>query len=393
MPTLPGKARQPAAGQLGLHRREAAPGRPRPAPPPAEGPGEAGGWWSPRVRPVDLMVFTRQLATMLDSGMGVVPSLVALGEQHSNPALQAVIRDLCRRVEGGESLSQSLQRHSHLFSRLYIRMVEAGERGGLLAEILARLAAYLESTVRLRRRIKAAMAYPVAVTVAAVLVTAFLLAFVVPVFQEIYAQFGTHLPRPTQWLIDTGLALRRDGPMLAVLAAAAAYGIAAMIRTPSGRLAWDQLKIRVPILGPLTHKVALARFARTFASLFRSGVPILEVLAMVAGTCGNAVMEQAALQAARDIERGDGIAGALARHAVFPGMFIRMLAAGEQTGRLELMLDRIADFWDEEVEATLGGLMSVLEPILILGLGLLIGGLVIAMFLPILSLNDIILRR
>src|SRR3954447_20207574 len=291
----------------------------------------------------DLVMFTRQLATMVDAGLAMVQSLQALAEQTTNKVMRDVIRDVCTRVEGGDSFSEALQKHPKVFSRLYVCMVAAGEKGGLLAEILARLAVYLENTARLRKKVKSAMMYPTVVTIVAILITIFLLVKVVPVFGEIFNNFGAALPAPTQYLINISHFVQKY--ILLVLAAGggAVYGWFYFIKTPVGRLFWDTNRIRLPIFGSIAHKICLARFTRTLASLVRSGVPILEVLQIVANTVGNTVMEKAIRQASTDIEKGEGISTALAKHPVFPSMIIRMITAGEQTGKIESMLERISD--------------------------------------------------
>src|SRR5216117_2985424 len=259
----------------------------------------------------DLVVFTRQLATMIDAGLAMVQSLQALAEQTTNKVMRDVIRDVCSRVEGGDSFSEALQKHPKVFNRLYVCMVDAGEKGGLLAEILARLATYLENTARLRKKVKSAMMYPTAVTVIAIGITIFLLVKVVPVFGEIYSGFGAKLPGPTQFLISISNIIK--GYILYILPGMAAlvYGWFYYIKTKQGREFWDRTRIKLPIFGPIAHKICLARFTRTLASLIRSGVPILEVLNIVANTCGNVVMEKAIRVAATDIERGEGISAAI----------------------------------------------------------------------------------
>ena len=339
----------------------------------------------------DLVVFTRQLATMIDAGLAMVQSLQALAEQTNNKVMRDLIKDVCTRVEGGDSFSEALQKHPKVFNKLYYCMVGAGERGGLLAEILARLATYLENTARLRKKVKSAMMYPVAVTTVALGITVFLLVKVVPVFGEIYSGFGAKLPGPTQFLIDFSKLLR--GPMgigVFVGGAAAIWGWLYFIKTPPGRWFWDSKRIKLPIFGQIAHKICLARFTRTLASLIRSGVPILEVLQIVSNTVGNVVMEKAVRVAMTDIERGEGMSVALAKHPVFPSMIIRMISAGEQTGKIDSMLERISDFLDEEIETTLSGLTSLIEPLLIVFLGVTVGGIAICMFLPIFKMSDII---
>jgi type IV pilus assembly protein PilC len=349
--------------------------------------GRTGGG---RVPAMDLVIFTRQLATMIDAGLAMVQSLQALAEQTANKVMRDVIRDVCSRVEGGDSFSEALQKHPKVFSRLFICMVAAGERGGLLAEILARLATYLENSARIRKKIKSAMMYPTVVTVVAIFITGFLLVKVVPVFADVFSTFGSKLPTPTLYLINTSNFVKHYIVLIILCAGGLAYGWLYFIRTVAGRFFWDSRRIKLPIFGPIAHKICLARFTRTLASLVRSGVPILEVLQIVSQTVGNVLMEKAIKNAAVDIEGGESISNALAKHPVFPSMIIRMVTAGEQTGKLDNMLERIADFLDEEIETTLAGLMSLIEPILIVVLGVVVGGMVICMFLPIFKLSEVI---
>ncbi|HOX56026.1 MAG TPA: type II secretion system F family protein [Candidatus Paceibacterota bacterium] len=345
-----------------------------------------------RVALADLVIFTRQLATMVDAGLAMVQSLQALGEQTTNKVMRDVIHDVCARVESGDSFSEALQKHPKTFSRLYTCMVAAGEKGGLLAEILARLATYLESTARLRKKVKSAMMYPAVVTVVAILITIFLLVRVVPVFGEIFASFNATLPAPTQYLINLSEFVKKYLWLLLLVAGGAGYGWWYFIKTPTGRMFWDSRRIKLPIFGSLAHKICLARFSRTLASLIRSGVPILDVLQIVSQTVGNMVMEKAIKTAAVDIEQGEGIAAALSKHPVFPSMIVRMVTAGEQTGKIDNMLERIADFLDDEISTTLAGLTALIEPILIVFLGVVVGGIVICMFLPIFKLPEIVSR-
>jgi len=352
--------------------------------------GKKGRTAGGKVALADLVLFTRQLATMIDAGLAMVQCLQALAEQSTNKVMRDVIRDVCTRVEGGDSFSAALTKHPKVFNKLFVSMVDAGEKGGLLAEVLARLATYLENTARLRKKVKSAMMYPTAVTVIAIGITIFLLVKVVPVFGEIYQGFGQKLPGPTQFLISLSNVIK--GYILYILPAAGllVYGWFAYIKTKPGREFWDRTRIKLPIFGVIAHKICLARFTRTLASLIRSGVPILEVLNIVANTCGNVVMEKAIRAAAGDIERGEGISAAIGKHPIFPTMIIRMMTAGEQTGKIDAMLERVADFLDEEIETTLSGLTSLIEPLLIVFLGVVVGGIVIAMFLPIFKMADII---
>ena len=343
-----------------------------------------------KVALADLVVFTRQLATMIDAGIAIVQALQALGDQTPNKVMRDTIRDITTRVESGESFSESLARHPKAFNRLYVSMVSAGEKGGLLAEILSRLATYLENTERLRKKVKTSLMYPTVVTIVAIVITVFLLVRVIPTFKEIYGGFGAKLPAPTEFLIDISDMVQHYLLLMIIGAAAAIWGWFAYIKTKPGREFWDAKRIKLPIFGPIAHKICLARFTRTLSSLVRSGVPILEVLQIVSQTVGNVVMEKAIKSAAADIERGEGISAALTKHPIFPTMVVRMLSAGEQTGNIDSMLERVANFLDEEIDTTLSGLMSLIEPLLIVFLGVVIGGMVICMFLPIFNLANIV---
>jgi type IV pilus assembly protein PilC len=352
--------------------------------------GKQGRTSGGRVNLADLVIFTRQLATMIDAGLAMVQSLQALADQTNNKVMRDVIRDVCARVESGDSFSEALAKHPKAFNRLYVCMVGAGEKGGLLAEILARLAVYLENTARLRKKVKSAMMYPTVVTVVAILITIFLLVKVVPVFGEIFSSFNAKLPAPTQYLIDISNLVKHYLILFILAAGGAIYGWLYFIKTPMGRFFWDSRRIKLPVFGSIAHKICLARFTRTLASLVRSGVPILEVLQIVSQTVGNVVLERAVKTAALDIERGESISAALAKHPVFPTMIVRMVTAGEQTGKIDNMLERISDFLDEEIETTLSGLTAMIEPILIVFLGVVVGGMVICMFLPIFKLPEIV---
>jgi type IV pilus assembly protein PilC len=352
--------------------------------------GKKGKTSGGKVALADLVIFTRQLATMIDAGLAMVQSLQGLAEQTTNKVMRDVIKDVCARVESGDSFSEALQKHPKAFNRLYVAMVSAGEKGGLLAEILSRLATYLENTARLRKKVKSALMYPSVVSVVAVLITTFLLVKVVPVFGDVYSGFGAKLPAPTQFLIDISNFLKSYFLYFIVAGGGTVWGWFYFIKTPAGREFWDARRIKLPIFGAIAHKICLARFTRTLASLIRSGVPILEVLQIVSQTVGNVVMEKAIRVAASDIERGQSISSALSRHPVFPSMVIRMITAGEQTGKIDNMLERVSDFLDEEIETVLSGLTAMIEPILIVFLGVVIGGMVICMFLPIFKLGELV---
>jgi type IV pilus assembly protein PilC len=355
--------------------------------------GKKGKTSGGRVDLADLVVFTRQLATMIDAGLAMVQSLQALAEQTSNKVMRDVIKDVTARVESGDSFSDALQKHPKVFTKLYYCMVGAGEKGGLLSEILARLATYLENTARLRKKVKSAMMYPTAVSLVAVGITIFLLVKVVPVFAGIFKDFGAKLPAPTLFLMSISDFMKKWWYVIVLGGGLAVAGWMYFVKTPFGRWFWDSRRIKLPIFGIIAHKICLARFARTLASLIRSGVPILEVLQIVQNTVGNVVMEDAIKKASADIERGEGISTALAKHPVFPSMIIRMLTAGEQTGKIDNMLERVADFLDEEIETTLSGLTSLIEPLLIVFLGVVVGGIVVCMFLPMFQIGEIVGKK
>ena len=345
------------------------------------------------VKETDLVLFTRQLATMIDAGIPLVGALTALYES-ADPKKQAnlrsVIGDITGRVQGGDSFHAALQKHPLVFNRLYISMVKAGESGGLLAEILDRLAGFLEASARLRKKIKSAMTYPVAVISIAILITVFLIVKVVPVFAEIFKDFGKPLPAPTQFLVDLSDFMRDDWYWLIGIVVGAFVGIKYFLRTKQGQEFWNKWQLKLPVFGPLVHKISMSRFARTFAQLIRSGVPILETLEIVGGSSGNTVIEQNIKSVSADVEKGDNLSVALSKKTIFPPMMLRMVAAGESTGKIDEMLEKMADFWDEEIEATLGALTSLLEPILIVVLGVIVGGIVIALFLPIFQLSEVV---
>lgn len=343
-----------------------------------------------KVKPQELVVFTRQLATMMDAGLPLVQSLTALEEQTDSKAFKPVLRNLTERVEQGNSFSEALREHPKIFSRLYVSMVEAGETGGLLAEILDRLAGYLEASARLKKKVKSAMSYPTIVCCIAIGIALFLIIKVIPIFADIYKDFGAKLPAPTQMLIDFSNFLRRYFLLVAGSVAVSVFALVKFRKTPRGAAIWDRLKLRLPVFGKLIHKIAMSRFARTFSALLRSGVPILDTLRIVGQTAANTVVEQAVAATAASIERGDNLGMALKQHAIFPPMLVRMVAAGEQTGKVDVMLEKISDFYDEEIEATLSGLTALIEPLLIVFLGVVVGSIVVCMFLPIFKLNEIV---
>ncbi|MEI8342336.1 MAG: type II secretion system F family protein [Verrucomicrobiota bacterium] len=341
----------------------------------------------------DLVLFTRQLATMIDAGLPLMTGLTALFEQADpkrQAGLQRVIGELIARVQEGDSFNEAISKHPKVFSRLYISMVKAGESGGLLAEVLDRLATFLEENARLHKKIKSAMTYPVVVVCIAICITTFLIVKVVPVFGQIFADFGAKLPGPTQFLMDLSDFIRSEWWVVILIIGGIIFGVRYFLQSDAGSKLWDRWKLKLPVFGELIRKICMTRFSRTFAQLIRSGVPILEVMDIVGESSGNYVIAQAIKSVRDGVEKGDHLTSAMSRQSIFPPMMLRMVAAGESTGKIDAMLEKMADFWDEEIEATLDALTSLIEPIMIVVLGTIVGGIVVAMFMPIFKLNEIV---
>jgi len=338
----------------------------------------------------DLAVVTRQLATMIDAGLPLVQCLDILAQQQEKKIFQKALHDIRMAVEGGATFSASLKRHPKIFSTLYTNMVEAGEAGGILDTILNRLAAYIEKAMALKKRIKTAMFYPSTIVAVAVVVVIFLLIYVIPTFEQLFEGFGATLPLPTVIVLEASRIVRAYILVLLAGLVAAVVGLRFYYRTPGGKMAIDRLLLRLPVFGPLIRKVAVAKFTRTLGTLVSSGVSILEGLDITARTAGNKVVEEAVLKARTTIAQGKTIAEPLQASGVFPVMVVQMIAVGEQTGALDRMLNKIADFYDEEVDVAVAGLTSLLEPLLVIFLGVIIGGVVIAMYLPIFKLISVV---
>lgn len=345
------------------------------------------------VKTTDLVMFTRQLATMVGAGLPLIQCLEALHET-ADPKRQAplrfIIADLMSRVSGGDSFHESLRKHPRTFNQLYTSMVKAGEAAGLLDTILDRLAGFLEASARLAKKVKSALVYPIAVLFIAFGITTFLIMKVVPVFAEIYSEFGSALPGPTQMLVNLSDFMRDYWWLFLLWVVGMFFGTKIFLNTPNGRRTWDRYKLKLPIFGPLIYKIAMTRFARTFSQLIRSGVPILESIDIVGDTAGNTIVSESMAGMRKRIEDGDPLSLAMSKDKIFPPMLVRMVAAGEETGAIEEMLEKIADFWDEEIEATLDALTSLMEPIMICFIGAVVGGIVICMFLPIFKLHEIV---
>ncbi len=334
----------------------------------------------------DLAIITRQLATMIDAGLPLVQCLDILAQQQEKKFLKSTLQDIRQDVEGGSTFSAALKKHPKVFSGLYTNMVEAGEAGGILDTILNRLAAYIEKAMTLKKRVKTAMFYPATIVSVALVVVTFLLMYVIPTFEQLFAGFGASLPLPTVIVLKLSNFVQAYILFIIGGLVGTVVGLRMYYRTEGGKRAIDGLLLRLPIFGTLIRKVAVAKFTRTLGTLVSSGVGILEGLDITARTAGNKVVEDAILKARTTIAQGKTIAEPLQASKVFPPMVTQMIAVGEQTGALDRMLNKIADFYDEEVDSSVTGLTSLLEPLLVIFLGVIIGGVVIAMYLPIFKL-------
>ena len=334
----------------------------------------------------DLVVFTRQFATMIDAGLPLVQCLELLGGQMDNPDFKRVIIDVKTTVESGKTLAEALKKHPKVFDRLYTNLVAAGEASGVLDTILNRLAQYIEKNMKLMKQIKGAMVYPTLVLGVSAIVTLVLLIFVIPVFQKMFADFGNALPAPTQMVVDLSEFTRHNVFLLIGGAIGGYIGLNRFLANPRGRELVDGMAIKMPIVGPMVQKVAVAKFTRTLGTMLASGVNILDALEIVAGTAGNVVIEKGLMRVRSKIAEGKPMAQPLAEMPVFPPMVVQMIAVGESTGAMDTMLNKIADFYDDEVDSAVGTMMSALEPIIMSFLAVILGGLVISMYLPVFSM-------
>jgi type IV pilus assembly protein PilC len=345
----------------------------------------------PGIKTRELVVFTRQFATMIDAGLPLVQCLGILGDQATNPTFKGILREIKADVEQGSTFADALRKHPKPFDALYVNLVQAGEIGGILDTILNRLAVYLEKADALARKVKGAMVYPSTVLVVAVGVVILMLVKVIPVFEKMFADFGGELPGPTQMVVNMSHFMQQwIGVFLVAVVLAFVAFFQARKRNRNFRRATDALFLKIPVIGPLLRKVAVARFTRTLGTMIASGVPILDALDIVARTAGNVVIEEALDNVRAAISEGKTIAEPLGESDVFPGMVVQMIAVGEETGAMESMLSKIADFYDEEVDAGVAALTSLLEPVMMVGLGGSVGGLLIAMYLPIFKIADTI---
>ena len=337
----------------------------------------------PKVNKKDLVVFTRQFSTMLDAGLPLVQGLTILAEQTENKTFQGILKQVVNDVEGGSGLAEAIGKHPQIFDDLFVNLVAAGETGGILDNIFQRLATYIEKTEKLKSQIKAAMAYPLVVISIAILVIGVILIFVIPVFEDMFADFGSALPVPTQIVVNMSDFLRKNILYIIITAFLSWFLIKKYRDSRGGRKKIDTLLLKLPVIGIVLKKVAIARFTRTLGEMIKSGVPILEALEIVARTSGNVVLEEVILKLRSSVSGGQTISEPLSESDIFPGMVIQMISVGEATGALDTMLEKIADFYDDEVDTAVAAMTSMLEPILMVFLGGSVGGLVIAMYLPI----------
>ncbi len=337
----------------------------------------------------ELSIFTGQLAALLQAGLPLVTCLEALQDQTEDEVFRVIIRDVRNDISAGTSFSAAVKKFPNSFNSLFISMVEAGEASGGLAEILGKVAGYFESTVKLTKKVKSAMTYPIAVIGLAIALVNVLLIFVIPVFAAMFADFGAKLPVPTQMLIDVSNFMRSWWWAVGLIAYGIYFGISKYTKTPVGRRQKDQLLVKAPIFGSLIHKIALSRFCRTYATLMRSGVPILRTLEIVSAASGKVQVEDACVEIAKHVSQGGQVSEILAVNSFFPPMMKHMVKAGESTGNVDGMMNKIADFYDTECDATVAALTSLIEPLLIVFLGVVVGAIVMAMFLPIFQLGAV----
>jgi type IV pilus assembly protein PilC len=339
----------------------------------------------------DRVLFSRQFSTLINAGIPVIQCLNILIDQTKKNVFKGILRDVRTNIESGEFISAALAKHSDAFDNLYVSMVKAGEVGGVLDEVLDRLALYLENIAELKRKVIGAMVYPIMIIFVAIIVVSFLLIFVIPKFKDVFAMFGEKLPAPTQFLITLSNFLVKKGWIVALVMIGIIMFVGFMIdKVPAVKFRWHKIVLKIPLLGDLILKVAVARFTRTLGTLARSGVPILEALEICATTSGNKVIEAAILTGKTAIKEGERISESLKAANVFPPIVIQMIGVGEETGALDAMLFKVADYYDKEVDATVAALASIIEPMLIVFLGVVVGFIVVAMYLPIFSLPGMI---
>jgi type IV pilus assembly protein PilC len=346
--------------------------------------------FQPKVTGKDVVIFTRQLSTMIDAGLPLVQSLEILGNQQENPTFKKMLYEVRMDVETGTTFADAMKKHPKAFDTLYCNMVDAGEVGGILDTILRRLATFMEKNMTLKKKVKGAMTYPVICLAISFIITAVILIFVVPVFSKMFADFGSELPALTQFVVDLSAAAQKKWYVVVGAMFAISFVFKKIHATEKGHYAIDRMLLNAPVLGTLLRRIAVAKFTRTLGTMIQSGVPILESLNVVARTAGNKIIEQAVIRVADSITEGRTIAEPLEETGVFPSMVVQMINVGESTGALDIMLEKIADFYDEEVDQAVDNLTSAIEPVMMVFLGGLIGGLVIAMYLPIFKMASVV---
>ena len=343
-----------------------------------------------KVKLKDLTIFSRQFATMINSGLPMLRCLSILEQQTESTELAKVLHEIRQDVEKGSSLSNAMAKHPKAFNKLYVAMIRSGETGGALDAVLLRVSDTLEREVSLRRKVKSAMSYPTVVLVMVLLILTAMLVFVVPTFERLYADFGGELPLPTKMLIGMSKLVTKFAPFVLLAIVGAFFGFRRWVKTEKGRRTFDRFKLRLPIFGKLFQKAALARFSRTLGVLSSSGVPILQALDIVADTVNNSVISDAILEVQQSVKQGESLSKPLANYDVFPPMVVQMMTVGEETGALDTMLDKIATFYDAEVEATVDALTAIIEPLMIVVVGGTVGGIVISLYLPLFKVFELI---
>jgi type IV pilus assembly protein PilC len=344
-----------------------------------------------KIKPKTLQIFSRQFATMIEAGLSVVSALVILEEQTEDKYFATIVQELRADVEGGLLLSQAMARHPKVFDRLFISMVEAGEAAGILDQVLDRVAFQIEKETQIKRRVKGAMIYPTMVLIFATLVLIGMLMFLVPVFVKIFADLGGSLPTLTQWVVNVSDFLRGNYYIVFPVLIAFGFTLRKLKRTEKGRRVWDQIKLKIPMkIGPVVLKVTMARFSRTLSTLIAAGVDIIKALEITGQTAGNWVVEEALADVRNQVQEGIPIAEPLATNPVFPPMVSHMIKIGEETGELEKMLSKVADFYEDEVDSSISALTSIIEPLMMIGVGCMVGVIIISMYLPMFKMLSLV---
>ncbi len=336
-----------------------------------------------KVTPKDIVIFTRQLSTMIDAGLPLIQGLEVLASQQENKTFKKVLMDTKSDVEGGLTFADAMKKHPKQFDRLFCNMIAAGEMGGMLDDVLKRLADYMEKALRLKRKVKGALTYPIIVLAISALVLGIILIFVIPVFEKMFADFGSNLPIPTQMVVNLSNFVQSYFLVMIGVVVVMVFLFKKYYKTEKGKRVVDRLILKFPVFGPLLRKVAVAKLTRTLGTLIDSGVPILEALNVAAGTAGNKVVEEAIYSVRSSVSKGRTIAQPLGESGIFPAMVVQMISVGETTGALDQMLNKIADFYDDEVETAVDALTTMIEPFMIVFLGGTVGSIIIAMYLPI----------